>query len=367
MPQRICLFMINGLGLGNSTRCYAVMQRLHQRGISIHVITSDNGITFLNDKPEVAGLTRMESLFYTTHHNRLCTIRTVFSLGELRWRAARKRAQLEAFLETVRPTVCVTDSEYTVSPLRRRGIPVVALNNSDVVVSEYFSRKTPRSIAAQFWCVEFLDYLFHRTRVDAVISPAAKPLPPRHSRIKRVGLIVRREVQELIPRATPPHKRRPPREMKNVTFMLSGSILGRIGQLPFNKLPYNVSVVGQDGKSNGQVTYHGKVMNNIRLLADSDLLVINGGFSAVSEALALGKPTVVMPVPGHAEQYVNACQVEDLGMGWLASEDEVIPLLVRLHEADEWIGLSERVVDTNGAATAAEHILDIMERREQTT
>jgi hypothetical protein len=27
-----CLFMINGLGLGNSTRCYAIMEQVRERG-----------------------------------------------------------------------------------------------------------------------------------------------------------------------------------------------------------------------------------------------------------------------------------------------------------------------------------------------
>jgi hypothetical protein len=132
---------------------------------------------------------------------------------------------------------------------------------NDVVVDEYLRRRgTPRSVAPQFWCVEFMDYLFHRSCVDMVISPAAKPSPPRHGRIKRVGLIVRREVEELAPRTDGGFTLRPC-DVRNLTFMLSGSILGQIGPIAFRDLPYKVVVVGQQGSNDDQVTYHGKTLN----------------------------------------------------------------------------------------------------------
>jgi len=48
-----CLFLINGLGLGNSTRCEAVMEHLAEAGFRIHVLTSGNGLAFFRDKPLV--------------------------------------------------------------------------------------------------------------------------------------------------------------------------------------------------------------------------------------------------------------------------------------------------------------------------
>ena len=55
------LFLINGLGMGNSTRCHAIMQALAPRGHRLHVLTSGNGLTYFGDKPEVASLTAMEA------------------------------------------------------------------------------------------------------------------------------------------------------------------------------------------------------------------------------------------------------------------------------------------------------------------
>ncbi|HYV30449.1 MAG TPA: glycosyltransferase family protein, partial [Candidatus Binatia bacterium] len=349
----------------NSTRCYSVIQRLAGTGLKIHVLTSGNGVRFFQDKPEVASLRLVESFFYAVKGNLLSAWRTLMSLGELGRRARRKHAQVEAALTELRPAFCVTDSEYTVAPFRKRGIPLIALNNADVVVTEYFKRRNkPRNLMGQFWLLEYPDYLFHRQFVDLVISPAAKPLPPPHGRIRRVGLIVRREIEELarLTRPVPPKRAR---EFRKVTFMLSGSILGRIGNLCADGLPYHISVVGIDGPSNGAVTFHGKTVNNIKLLAEADMLLINGGFSAVSEALALGKPTLVIPVARHAEQYVNACQVVEHGLGALATADDLVGQLQRAHATNAFIGRAEMppAVDIGGAGQAAGILLEFLQSR----
>ena len=79
-------------------------------------------------------------------------------------------------IEESPPDVVVADSVYTFRPFRRRHIPLLALNNADVVHECYrrFSG-VPSSIRAQFWCVEEPDYLFHRMIPDLVVSPTLDP------------------------------------------------------------------------------------------------------------------------------------------------------------------------------------------------
>src|SRR2546429_2851280 len=185
-----CLFIVNGLGMGNSTRCFAIMQHLHDRGASIHVLTSGNGLEFFQDKKQVTSLSPMASFYYAVRHGRISAWHTVTSLRVLAQRAREKTAQLEKLLSAIRPDVAIIDSEYTVGPLRQRAIPVVGLNNSEVVVSEYLrAANNPPSIRSHFWCIEFGDYLFHRYFCDLVLSSAPLPTPTRHHKFKRIGLI----------------------------------------------------------------------------------------------------------------------------------------------------------------------------------
>ena len=46
------LFLVNGLGLGNSTRCYAIIESLKKSNSKIYVVTSGNGEWFFRDKIE---------------------------------------------------------------------------------------------------------------------------------------------------------------------------------------------------------------------------------------------------------------------------------------------------------------------------
>ena len=90
--------------------------------------------------------------------------------------------------------------------------------------------------------------------------------------------------------------------------------------------------------------------------------MVNGGFSAVSEALALNKPTLVIPVPRHAEQYVNAMLVRDLGRGDLTTENTVIERLKELYETDAWSGFEPYAGELclDGAQEAAAIIMDYL-------
>ena len=358
--SRTCLFLINGLGLGNSTRCHAVIQRLSEAGCRVHVLTSQSGLAYFKDKDCVRSLTPMESFYYSTRGGKISGWSTWRSLGVMLRIAKLKRQQLDSVLDRINPDVVVTDSEYAISPARLRGIPIIGLNTSEMVVSEFFRTSgSVRGVRGHFWLIEFSDYLFHRRYCDLVLSPFPLRTPTRHRKFRRIGLIVRRELRQRV-EALPPGPWPSPRQLRKVVFMLSGSV--HASQISFDncQLPFRVDVVGREGESRGAVTYHGRMMNNIDLLLGADALVINGGYSAVSEAFLLRKPVFVVPIPGHAEQFVNARLVRDLGLGFVATESDLLDQLLRAHAADKWPELKPMPprFEFDGAREAAEGILD---------
>jgi UDP-N-acetylglucosamine:LPS N-acetylglucosamine transferase len=150
-----------------------------------------------------------------------------------------------------------------------------------------------------------------------------------------------------------------------VVFMLSGSIFASNIPLDTFKEPFHIDVVGRDGASTPNVTYHGRLMDNFPLLEKADALVINGGYSAVSEALALNKPTFVLPVAGHAEQYVNARLVADLGRGYIVEEATIMDMLLGFVRTNTWGGLKppQPISGTDGADRAADAIEELIAKR----
>tara|TARA_B100000676_G_scaffold305969_1_gene361246 strand:- start:922 stop:1368 length:447 start_codon:yes stop_codon:yes gene_type:complete len=123
--------------------------------------------------------------------------------------------------------------------------------------------------------------------------------------------------------------------------MLSGSKFGTIVSFSRPSFEFEIDVIGRAapvGAINTKgLNYHGKIVDTHHLAADADLMIVNGGFSAVSEAVMLRKPVVVIPVPKHAEQWVNAKSVVDLGIGMTATEENLeIAMLAAWERLDEF-------------------------------
>jgi UDP:flavonoid glycosyltransferase YjiC (YdhE family) len=355
--------MINGLGMGNSTRCHAVIERLAEPGCRVHILTSGNGLTYFRGKDCVESLTPMESFFYSGRNGGISGWSTLKSVRRLSVIARTKRTQLEQLLDRVRPDIAVIDSEYAVAPLRRRGIPVVGLNTSEMIVSEYLKcRKPARGTRSHFWFVEFSDYLFHRHFCNLVLSPYPLRSEARHRKFRRIGLIARSCILDQVkPGSAKPFPS--PRQLRRIVFMLSGSVHASNIRFEGREFPFKIDVVGRPGQSLRNVTFHGRQMNNVELLTQADALVINGGYSAVSEAFVLRKPVFVVPVPGHAEQFVNANLVQELGLGFLATEQNVLEQLLSMHQQDRWVGLKPMpgAFEIDGAREAASAILSFPE------
>ena len=61
---------------------------------------------------------------------------------------------------------------------------------------------------------------------------------------------------------------------------------------------------------------------------------------------------------GHAEQFVNACLARDLGLGFMATETNVLDQLLEMHRLDRWVGRlpMPATFETGGAGEAARAI-----------
>jgi UDP:flavonoid glycosyltransferase YjiC (YdhE family) len=363
-PARI-LFLVNGLGLGNSTRCHAVMQRLLERGAEIQIVTSGNGLWYFRSVPNIAKLHEVESLYYGVKDGRISITRTLRAVSDFAAILRRNARKIDAIVTDWRPDVAVSDSVYTYRPFKRSGIPFVALNNADVVHVAYRRyADRPRSVRAQFWCVEEADYLFHRMVPDLVISPTFDPgLAEVGGNVRRVGPIVRQGF-------SPAAARSP---VSCVLVMLSGSRFG--SPVIFDRIdwPFEIEVVGRPAPPNwhggGRIRFHGKLLDNRALVEKADMVVVNGGFSAVSESFSMRKPLVVVPVPNHAEQWINARTIEHLEVGMSAQEADLenamacaTPQVERFREGYRRLG---EIPD--GAAQAAELIMSMVTSRSGAT
>jgi UDP:flavonoid glycosyltransferase YjiC (YdhE family) len=355
------LLLVNGLGLGNSTRCHSIVQRLRERGVETAIITSGNGKWYFEGRPDVGQIHEIGAFYYAAHKGRISIPRTLMSVGDFRRIAKRNAKVVNNVLDGFRPDVALIDSVYTTGPAKRRGIPVAALNNADVVHLSYRRFKDrPRSIRMQFWAIEEMDYLFHRRRVDLVLSPNLDDtLPQVGGNVRRIGPIVRRGYESSV-RSGP---------VARVLVMLSGSRFGSPVALKDSRFPFHIDVVGREAPKDvalpPNVVFHGRLKDNADIVRSADLVLVNGGFSAVSEAFALRKPMVVLPIPNHAEQWVNARTIEKLGVGFMASEDAIeSAMMTAIARIGDLRAAYERLPPLrDGAAEAADLIVELASKR----
>ena len=356
------LFVINGLGLGNSTRCHAIIQRLKKYDIDVEIITSGNGLWYFGDKPEVSAIYEISPLAYGSKDGEISIARTFASVGGM-FRVLRSNMRkLDDVLDRVQPAIVVTDSDYNFLPIRKRGIPIAALNNADVVWQSYFKfPDAPSSVRAQFYGVECLDCLFHRLIPDIVLSPSLDPaIAAGGGNIIRIGPIVREGIR--VTGVSIPAKR--------TAVMLSGSVFGTPVRFERSDYPVHIDVIGREAPSgwtgSDRVTFHGKIKNTAPILEQADLAVVNGGFSAVSELFCMRKPTIVVPVPRHAEQWVNGRTIEHLGVGMMADQESYEEVLLSaLEKVSDFNDAYERLPKIeDGADTAAKAIISHAQRRQ---
>ena len=192
-----------------------------------------------------------------------------------------------------------------------------ALNNSDVVISECKDlQKLPRNLMLQY-VIEYLDYYFHKLVPDVVFSPTIEKDLPNTKNIVHCPPLVRQDLNAGSKQIS---------HVKQILVMLSGSQFGSniefLTQLQTDGMIY-IDVVGRTGTNFDNVTFHGKVFSNEELINNCDVMVINGGFSAISEAVVLQKPMIVIPIENHTEQFINGLIVERFGLGVTASEASV--------------------------------------------
>ena len=347
------LFLINGLGLGNSTRCYAIIERLKKLDNSIYVVTSGNGKWFFDEKKEVEKLYFNDPIHYGSSNQKLDIKKTILNIPNIISTIKKNSENLINIINDVKPDVIVTDSVYIFPKIKKFDIPIIALNNADLTVDYFRNLKNkPRSIYGQYYFVEQLDYLYHKIIPEVVISPCflagdVRSIP-KSKKIKRVGPIVRLGI-----------KKRQKRENKKGAIMLSGSNFGVEINLKNNDQKFELDIIGRERPNKWinkkGVYFHGKVKNNIQLINNIDFCVVNGGYSALSELYWAEIPMIVVPVPNHAEQWTNAKQIERSGTGIISDKDNYEKKIIELN--NDFIkfenNFKKNKIDNDGAHNAA--------------
>ena len=307
--------------MGNSTRCHSIIEKLYDHGFTIDVVTSGNGLEYFKSIPQINNLFKFQSLNYTKGKDgNISALATLFSIPFHLFILFKNVVILNNLIKKNKFSSIIIDSDYTLLFLKwKLKIPIFALNNAHIIVDECKTLpEIPKNIKTQL-LIEKLDKYFHFLIPNYVISPSIKKIKNKKN-INNFPPFVRKQVQPSLNKL----KRRT--SGLNCTIMLSGSSFG--SQVDFihdinNNQIACINVVGRYGTSSSNIKFFGKLMNNYKIISEADILIINAGFSAVSEAYIRGIPSIIIPVQNHAEQFINAKIFDDLNLGYSANQYNV--------------------------------------------
>lgn len=302
------LLLVNGLGLGNSTRCFQILKKLKKENYKVKIVTSGNGINFFKKNSKIV---KIKQVNYEKKNNKLSVLKLLINLPKIIKVIILNSKIINNEIKIFNPNIIISDSVYFFPNKDFYTKITIALNNSEMIIKRIFSQQIKLSIILQFIFIEIPDYLISKYMYDYIYSPSLTndySNNEKKSKIKRLPILSRYENIKLNNN-----------KKKNILIMLSGSSfktkisLRREYQKKFDFILLNYSKKFNNKFKN--IKYIKKKFNNKNELNSAKIAIINGGYSAVADCINFCIPMIIMPINNHYEQWVNANIVKRNGYG----------------------------------------------------
>ena len=317
------IFLINGLGLGNSSRCDKLINLL-KKNFEIHLVLSGNSKWYFSKKLQYSRIYISSIKYYKNSKSKLDIFITLINLLKSFYIIKSNNRKICSYIKKINPEKIISDSVYFNTLGIDKKIEKICLNNSEITVKKMITNFFwKRSILAHFFFIELIDYLICIFFYDKILSPVINNNDIKFdgNNLIRVPIISR-------------FKYNINYDQNNIiTIMLSGSSFSENLYLEktlniFKKINIIGGNIRVKFKNLNNINMIGKNINIYKLLKDSDFLIINSGYSAIADALQLCKPMLLLPIDNHAEQWVNAKEVEAMGLGRIINKkyisDEIL-------------------------------------------
>lgn len=304
------LYSIAGEGMGHATRSKAVIDHLKKKH-KIHITTSSHAYTYLSKhhKP----ITRVSCLHIAYKNNGVSPIGTLLvNLGNS-WEHLKTIVKTYKLIRKFKPDVIVNDFAFTANYMGiLLGIPVINLDNNRVAA------KCRTKVPPKFWLsrfraafiTNFIAPMGYHHIVTTFFYPPLRwwknvslCFSPIRKEIKR--LKTRKGKHILVYQTTQSNKKLldDMMDMTDQKFIIYG----------FGTRP---SMKHMDFKPFSEKQF-------FKDLASAKAVIMNGGFTLMSECLYLKKPILSIPVKGQFEQELNAHYLDHLRYGKMLTESSV--------------------------------------------
>lgn len=295
------VYGLSGDGSGHSSRTREMASHLVARGHEVKLVSYERGYRNLKDEFDVF---ETEGLLIASKDNRVAPVKTVTSnLKRLNKGHKKLRKLRQQVFKQFEPDVVITDFEPMTAYLaRRRNLPLITLDNQHRM--RYVKYKCPPGLKNESRLTKtIIRAIVPKPDVSLVTAFHFGPL--KNDRTFLFPPIVRNEVLQLAPR-----------DEGHVLVYVTHGFESLLEQLKlFTRetfLVYGYDKDDRDGNLQFRPFSNDGFLDD---LAAAKAIVATAGFTLISEALALRKPYLALPMKGQFEQQLNAFQLEASGYG----------------------------------------------------
>ncbi len=286
--------ILSGLGMGNSSRCEAVIQQLLliDPQLELSIFTWGNGTMYFQSV-----LDNYSSNIVLIDLHSLSTGNIFLSLKNY---FLNTIILIKSFVKN-KPNRIILDSDYHFLSylfLRNR---VFYISQAADVVSRFFKFKFNWTFKEliNFFVLEFLDLCFQVIVSRNILVPCFYEKNFLIRKLKSVPLIVRKNFLNF--------------NGKNSATVEVGGVLLSGSGLEFEKIErvFNgkkVQIISPERREKFKVS-------EPEIFKDFKYVITQGGLSSISEMLSMKMPLLVLPISNHVEQRLNGLEVESSGLG----------------------------------------------------
>ncbi len=295
------LYCVAGEGRGHAFRTIPIIEHLRKKH-EVVLFAGDVSFPLLKKfKPQ-----KISSLRIIYFNNRVSNICSLFiNLLKLPWHIA-SIFRIGMHIVRHKPDILINDFETFSSYLARIfGVPIITVDNHGAILTAKYD--VPKRFwlnAAKVWLVVKLLSPFANARV----VPTFFQLPCKNAIL--VPPVVREDVLALKPKI----------KKHILVYQTSKSNKKLIPAMLAQNAEFVVYGFGDRPKLEN-ITFVGWDQNRfLKDFASCNAVITNGGFTLITEALALKKPILSLPIIGQFEQVLNGYYLQKLGLGMCSYE-----------------------------------------------
>ena len=339
-------FGVCGIGLGHVGRCIPIAHKLRLRGDSVFFSTYRDAIPFV--QREGFPLGRAPPIGFIVKPDGSVDFRkTTADPGPFSLLIVLKQIIVEIqFMKLFKPDIVVSDSRLsTLIAAKLLSIPSLTILNLYRVSIPRKTRFLNLSQIADGAILTILGKMWElgeRILIPDLPSPYTLStnnlaIPStRMNKFRLIGTMLSKYPQDLPDNNELHHILKVDKNKSLIFAPISGSkpekaplieLLRKI----FPKLPQKYQIIMSLGDpktsfmpvNNGNLMIYDWLPTRFEFLKLSDIVICKGGLGTISQAIAYGKPLVIIPTPNHTEQINNAKRAEDLGVGKMLHQEEL--------------------------------------------